>query len=84
MVVLLTSGLADVAVIVLGLKLGLWRISLRLEMLPLRLCPLPRLMCVERKDGVEVTGCCGDGWDCHIAVEEGVSGLEEVEGDSFG
>lgn len=66
----------------LGLKLGLWRISLRLEMLPLRLCPLPCLTCVGRKDGVEVADCCCG--DCNIAIEEGVLGLEEVEGDSFG
>jgi len=67
----------------LGLKLGLWRTSLRLEMLPFRLCPLPCLTCVGRKDDVEAVGwycgCC----DCNMELEEGVLGLEEVEGDTI-
>lgn len=84
--VLLTSGLVvgEAVVVGMGLKLGLWRTSLRLEILPFRLCPLPCLICVGRKDGVEVTDCCCEGCDCNIAVEEGVLGLEEVKGDSFG
>ena len=83
--VLLTSGLVDGGVEVGGvrLKLGLWRTSVRLEMLPFRLCPLPCLICVGRKDDVEVTDCCCECCDCNIAAEEGVLGLEEVEGDSF-
>ena len=68
----------------LGLKLGLWRTSLRLEILPLRLCPLPRLICVGRKDDVDVTDCCCECCDCNMAFEKGVLGLEEVERDSFG
>lgn len=80
-IVLLASGLAEV---VLWLKFELWRISLRLEMLPLRLCPLPCLICVGWKDDMEVAGWCCGGCGCHIAVEEGVSGLEEVVGESFG
>ena len=82
MTVLLTSGLV-VAVIGLELKLGLWRTSVRLEMLPLRLCPLPCLTCVGREDDAEVTDCCCGCCDCHIAFKEGVLGLEEMEGDSF-
>ena len=82
MTVLLTSGLV-VAVIGLELKLGLWRTSVRLEMLPLRLCPLPCLTCVGREDDAEVTDCCCGCCGCHIAFKEGVLGLEETEGDSF-
>ena len=81
-IVLFTSGLVEVEG--LGLELGLWRTSVRLEMLPLRLCPLPCLMCVGRKDDIEVAGCCCERCDCNIVVEEGVLGLEDVEGDSFG
>jgi hypothetical protein len=86
MIVLLTSGLVvevKAVVVGLGLKLELWRISLRLEMLPFRLCPLPCLTCVGRKGDVEVTGCC-ECCDCSSAAEDGVLGLEEVEGDPFG
>ena len=86
--ILLTSGLMEEEeeveeVVVIGLEeLGLWRTSVRLEMLPFRLCPLPCLACVGRDD-VEVVGCC-ECCDCHMRVEEGVLGLEEVEGDPFG
>lgn len=52
-------------------------------MLPFRLCPLPFLVWVGRKDDVEVADCCCDCCDCHIAVEEGVLGLE-AEGGSLG
>jgi len=82
-VALLVSGLMEeeeeegVAVV------GLWRTSVRLEMLPFRLCPLPCLTCVGRDD-VEVADCCCECCDCHIRVEEGVLGLEEVEGGPFG
>ena len=89
MIILLTSGLVKGVVVTeaevgLELILGLWMTSLRLEILPFRLCPLPRLACVGRKDDVEVAGCCCEWCDCHIAFEEGVLGLEEVEGDPFG
>ena len=74
-VILLASGLVGFV---------LWRISVRLEMLPFRLRPLPCLTCVGRKgDGVEVTDCCCECCDCHIAVADGVLGLEEVKEDSF-
>jgi len=82
-VALLKSGLA-VAVMGLGLKLEPWRTSLRLEILPFRLCPLPRLTCVGRKTDVEVIGCCCKCCGCRIAFEEGVLALEGVEGGSFG
>ena len=78
-VVLLASGLMEEEEEGVGLE-GLWRTSVRLEILPFRLCPLPRLACVGRVD-VEVADCC---CDCHIRVEEGVLGLEEVEGGPFG
>lgn len=84
---LLTSGLVVVKAEVgfgFGLKLGLWRTSLRLEMLPFRLCPLPCLICVGRKGDEEVICCCCECCDCNTAFEEGVLGLEEAGGDSFG
>ena len=84
-VVLLVSSLMEEeeGVTVVGLEeLGLWRTSVRLEILPFRLCPLPCLTCVGRDD-VEVVDCCCECCDCH-RVEEGVLGLEEVEGGPFG